>query len=369
MAKRVGMRHFRLRRARILALSLALTLGGAAHGDPGASWDLVLPSSGASPSATDLFGDGTGYALMNHRLLATGDGGETWLPLQTPEATVDLMSFATPQMGYISSGFGVFRTDDGGESWIEVTFPVPTGDEFGAHLEWLETIRGTDVVLLSFRSYRNGCENVGVPLSVIRSEDAGKTWTKKQFKGSAFGYEIEHLDERRGLLLMHRMRWAERSGCSGVLRTHKSIVFRTTDGGRTYRAIHKASFEDEDPVISVAMPSRRVIILGTQHGRVLRSGDGGRDFLHVKTLRPASGAEPGRVDTIEFTSRKIGYAGLDGTGLWRTDDGGKTWRREASPYEARYPSSEWTPAWSSIGPWGPEDAIAVGPEGLARRVP
>ncbi len=125
-------------------LKLAITT------DSGKSWttaDVVLPDSARPLSLGE--GIGASFADAEHGwarigfadprgaydllLLATKDGGRTWISLPNPPSKTGSMRFSSAQDGWMtdpSSGtLRVWRTQDGGQSWLDVSPSVP--DAFG----------------------------------------------------------------------------------------------------------------------------------------------------------------------------------------------------------------------------------------------
>jgi hypothetical protein len=109
-------------------------------------------------------------------------------------------------------------------------------------------------------------------------------------------------------------------------------------------------------------------VLGSQGGKILLSTNQGRSFREVMHLRNEIDEETGTstgfpIDGLVFGTRRVGYAGTNGRGTWRTEDGGVTWAREPSAQSV---------AGLNIGDVvaaGPDRALAGGAHTVARRVP
>lgn len=111
-------------------------------------------------------------------LLATKDGGKSWVELPSPP-TVDKMMWISPELGWIAGGVlrgDLFSTRDGGLSWSKQTPSVPSGttDTFGEASvpRFTDAQHGTFVV-----TYRGLKVNQASSLvAVYKTSDSGKTW-------------------------------------------------------------------------------------------------------------------------------------------------------------------------------------------------
>jgi hypothetical protein len=72
------------------------------------------------------------------------------------------------------------------------------------------------------------------------------------------------------------------------------------------------------------------------------------------------------LDAIDFGTADVGYAGTNGLGIFRTEDGGRTWHLEESPFDDVYAGDTFR---GSIAAAGPEKAVASGPGAFASRQP
>lgn len=332
-------------------------------------WTVTHPGTTAGWTGTELFAGGRAFATVGSNVLyRSEDGGSTWSPKAGPSGAEEIsrMSFADSELGYVTDGDIIYRTKDGGNSWEELpSLPPATHGQRGPLADGLEAVPGTQSVIVSGWQFANdGCNDIRTNHQILRLRHGEWKQTVLPYQGSV--YEIEFFDRFHGLVLIHKFeREAGGSECAYAIRTARSFVLLTHDGGKTFKKIHTAIFVDEDAVTAVAMPGPERIILGTQRGSIYISGNGGRSFRYPGDLGNREGTTTGRLDALTFPSMDVGYAGTNGTGIWRTVDGGRTWRLEASPFEASTVDAELFRG--SIAARGKQRAIASGPGALAQR--
>lgn len=339
------------------------------------SWEPTAGGPTAGWTNIDLFSDGTAYAFTGTRVLyRSSDGGRTWKPFAGPEGAADItrVSFSSPKVGFVatidsSDQNEIFRTIDGGNTWAQLPgLPLsPMGST--PRVDGLEAIPGTRSVLVTgWNPIKSGCDEqlARGDHQIFRLRRGA--WDEGTLSYAAVTTEVEFLDSRSALVLIHRFEDVPKeAGCGAyAIRTFKSFVLLTRDGGRTFKKIHTAFFVDESPVNAVALLSPERIVLGRKDGSILISRNGGKGFLYPKGLQAADGV----LDALTFATEKIGYAGTNGTGLWRTADGGWTWTKESSSSFGSTSLDENTFR-GSIASTGRSQAVAISPGFIVRRTP
>lgn len=323
----------------------------------------------------DLFEDGTAFAYNTNDtpLWYSPTGGVNWIPLPPPPTAggTPNLSFSSPDLGYSLSGGTLFATTDKGLSWEKMgETPVPHARESDfAITNDVYAVPGSDRVVAAGSGFyvRDGCPVERKETLIWRSEDRGARWEVTRVKFPALAPEVEFLNDRVGVVLLHEIEVTERRDCGFSYEGVRSSVQLTTDGGRHFREIHSASYADQDPVMAVAMPSKTSIVLGTSYGGVLLSTDRGNSFKEVATLLNPLDEQAGTpaqfsIDAITFGTPEVGYAGTNGAGTWRTEDAGLTWRLETS-HQSLFGLNI-----GDIAAVGPTQALVSGPWAVARRI-
>jgi len=230
----------------------------------------------------------------------------------------------------VASG-GLFRTTDGGESWVPLTDgKVPLGSSGDI------AVAPSDPNVIYYGTGSDGVRsNVSTGRGVYRSADGGRTW---QFAGLYNAGQI-------GAVRIHptdpNTVWVAANGDIFKPNAERG-VFKTTDGGRTWR---KTLFVSDstgamdvelmpgNPGVVYAWMNRIErkpwsIISGSREGGFYKSTDGGESFRRITTGLPTQLIGKGNVGVTAADPQRV-YAlveALPGGGFYRSDDGGQTWQ-------------------------------------------
>lgn len=189
----------------------------------------------------------------------------------------------------VSFGDGVYKSTDGGETWTNTGLP---NSERIAKIAIDPTSSDTVYVCVAGRLWSDSDER-----GVYKTADGGKSWTKV-LKGAnaSTGCSMLTLDRSNpktlyaGMWDFRRKGWTFRSGGDGPDAPSGSGLFKSVDGGATWQSLDDKS--------ASGLPSK-------PWGRV------------AVTAAPSNG--------------NIVYALIEAeppkNGLYRSDDGGRTWRR------------------------------------------
>ena len=188
----------------------------------------------------------------------------------------------------VSIGDGVYKSVDGGENWTNVGLPA---SEHIANILVDPTATNTVYVCVPGRLWSDSDER-----GVYRTTDGGKTWTKI-LKGAnaSTGCSLLSMDPAHpatifaGMWDFRRKGWTFRSGGDGPGAPSGSGLFKSTDGGASWTELQAAN--------AAGLPTK-------PWGRV------------------AVAVAPSKPDVV--------YAFIEAeppkNGLYRSDDGGRTWR-------------------------------------------
>jgi photosystem II stability/assembly factor-like uncharacterized protein len=291
--------------------------------------------------------------IMQDKLLyRTADSGRTWRLVANArmfgapklrgilpsEGYADVMTFRDPRHGVLAAGrIGLYTTTDGGLRWqtglVMVDGPAITAVAWPTRRALYVLLTNGELVrrdarrrwrlvyphtlpppnVFAFADVRHG---IGAgrsdfrydPGAILATADGGHTWHERGRIPGVAGVTRVVAASRR---VVYALTWP------------RSRVFRSADGGRSWRLARRT--------IGLARGARvgrhvwRVKTHPCAHPRpncpgvILRSSDGGRSWIRIRL-----DMVPGT--TLDFVSPRIGYAKDPWTPLYRTRDGGRTWR-------------------------------------------
>jgi photosystem II stability/assembly factor-like uncharacterized protein len=275
------------------------------------------PGPGMAPAIDPALFEG-----LNYRLLGPSRGGRVTAVTGVPSQP------RTFYMG-VASG-GVFRTTDAGARWIPITDgKVPLGS-VGAI-----AVADTDAKTIYLGTGSDGVRsNVSTGRGVYKSTDGGESWT---FAGLRDAGQI-------GAVRIHpsnpNVVWVAANGDIFKPNAERG-VFKTTDGGRTWRKVLFVSdsvgamdveLQPGNPDVVYAWMSRIerkpwTIISGSREGGFYKSTDGGERFAKIATGLPGELIGKANLAVTAAKADRV-YAlieALPGGGFYRSDDSGQTW--------------------------------------------
>lgn len=169
--------------------------------------------------------------------------------------------------------------------------PLPTGDTMLA-LEWL-----SDTIVVG----------VGEQGSVIRSADAGQTWTA--------------IREGSGQVIRDVAFGSSSVGVAVGAEGGKGLVLRTTDGGQHWEQVPGVSSQE---LVAVAFYDSDTILVVGKQGVLLRSLDGGRNWAPVGTGATANWIDMAFRNGLGIAVNQDGH-------IFRSINGGAQWERTFMP--------------------------------------
>lgn len=322
-----------------------------------------------APSLTkiEMLDEQNGWGQAEGMVLRTEDGGETWVDVTPEDAFNDpayaQSAFLTEKIGWIlledldSPTVGtIFRTTDGGASWRWRNTPFGRSylgfldAENGYALTGLGAGAGSMGVAIwetkngggdydrtfvhqpglddslpysgikngiTFRDKLNGWVTASVPRNgfiwFYRTRDGGFTWEHQELT-MPNGYENAQtsaraplfFDEMRALLPVQL--FAEELAMA---------FYRTDDGGETWTATLPVPTSGKFSIASI-----NEIVVWDGSSSVFFTADGGETWsFHASEWLPGD-----TLRKLDFVSATKGWV-LTDLGLYRTDDGGKTWEK------------------------------------------
>jgi len=238
-------------------------------------------------------------------LFRTRDGANTWTELRFPasfHATLHTVlidpinphTYLVALSSEMASYAGVFRSVDEGATWHPIS-------DLSLKQVWSLTSWAADGRVMA----------AGAQDGVYLSRDGGETWTPSAGRASSGPRPVVSLafdPANRDILY------------AGT----PHLAWKTTDGGKTWRQMHKGMEEDSD-IFSIAVDAinPRRVLMGTCGG-IYSSLDGGGTWAN---LAGAVGV-PSRTYVVARMPRntRVVFAGTS-EGLLESADAGTTWRR------------------------------------------
>ncbi len=202
-------------------------------------------------------------ACDSGRLMRSTDGGETWKLSSIVQSIAygTCVSMYDSLLGvYSAPPKAVFATTDGGENWKRLTLPDTI---LSTPLAIYQVLRpAPDIILAIAAYYMFGTR-------VFRSEDAGRSWS--MFPGPENCRRMHFVDTLHG--------WAVGSESNGVGDQQRDIIYRSTDGGRSWSEQLNREIEPIFGLNEVMFADTLHGIAVGQVGKLLRTNDGGVTWI------------------------------------------------------------------------------------------
>ncbi|MGB2667931.1 MAG: hypothetical protein WAK48_28315 [Candidatus Acidiferrum sp.] len=281
-------------------------------------------------------------APVNGGVWKTDDFGNTWEPIfdEQPTGSVGAIAVApsNPNIVYAGSGEGLQRPDlsvgDGiyksanaGKTWTRLDL---------SDAQQITAIvvdpKDPDRVFVSSEGHPYGPNPVR---GVFRSIDGGKTFEKVLYKDENIGAADVVMDPSDPQVLFAALwaarvaPWEVRSGEYFVI--PGSGLYKSTDGGSTWRPITQGLPTDEDRLsrigiaISPSNPKRVYLTVETKKdkGGIYRSDDAGESWQLVNSDHRIGGRGPGAMG-IAVAPDNPDVIYVANTASWKSSDAGKT---------------------------------------------
>lgn len=299
--------------------------------DGGANWSAISyfrPVSGVSALAFERQNPNSVYVVDYTGVSRSSDGGANWAKANSGLRAAPVFSVALDplQPGTIyAGGFGIFKSTDGGVSWAVGTSSVPEYHNSAYALLVDQSDPNTIYASVGGRG-----EDIGFGGAILRSGDGGSTWSAAQ-SGLTTPAAVTSLAQSPGALY---------AGTWG------GGVFKSIDQSMSWNAVNSGfPVRDYQAVVTALIVSPQdsgTLYAGTLAGRtsttpylpiIFKSTDAGltwsslsQDFsqpgLGCCPVITALAIDPG-TQTVYTATATYGNSG--GT-VWKTMDGGATWR-------------------------------------------
>jgi photosystem II stability/assembly factor-like uncharacterized protein len=274
-------------------------------------------------------------ATASGGLWKTGNGGVTWKPIFERQGTISIGDIAlapgNPEVIWVgtgesnvrnsvSFGDGVYKSTDGGKSWQHMG--LKDSERISAIAIDPQNPNNVYVGALGHAFGPN--EERGV----FMTTDGGKTWSKTLYIDNQHGVSDLEIDPNNpnilyaGMWSFERKPWTHRSG------SEKGGVFKSIDGGRTWKKLTRGLPKLMGRIgVRVAPSNSNVVyaILEAKEGTLYRSDDGGETFKQVsKNERIVSRGFYYTTIRVDPNNENRIYAVA--STLFVSIDGGKTFR-------------------------------------------
>lgn len=285
---------------------------------------------------------GTVYAgTLGGRVYRSRDAGRNWTMTATrgPSWTrVDALATDPlhPERLYAGTGAAVFRTVDGGRSWKAGNrglLPPPPVIARG-QVTATPGHRASEgwVSALAVDPSDGDVIYAGTGGGVRKSTDGGRSWKTVLWRGRYMGISALAIAPTSPQAIYAAAFVSEPAGCGAGSNTpckRSSRVYRTTDGGKTWRSTAGITNPDGYQTFLAVDPRDPTTLYVAAKNAVLRSTDAGvswtpiTDGLPAKRQITALAVDPRRAGTVY-----IGLYSWSGpVGIFKTSDGGLTWDR------------------------------------------
>ncbi|WP_088340059.1 WD40/YVTN/BNR-like repeat-containing protein [Robiginitalea sediminis] len=297
----------------------------------------LLPWNGESQrrnrnTTTNTF-DQSLYSSLEYRLVGPFRGGRSAAVTGVP---------GQPNLFYFgATGGGVWRTQDGGRTWKNIS-----DGYFGGSIGAVEVAKSDPNVIYVGGGEKTVRGNVSSGYGVWKSEDAGKTWQAAGLEKS------RHIPRLKVHPTDHNTVFAAVLG-NIYKPTQERGIYKSTDGGKTWRQVHYVNdqagavdltFDPTNPRILYASTWRvqrtpYSLSSGGEGSALWKSTDSGETWTEISKNK---GFPEGTLGIIGVTVSPVNpqrvwaiVENKDKGGLYRSEDGGKTWAQVNSERKLR----------------------------------
>ncbi|MCL4818862.1 MAG: glycosyl hydrolase [Vicinamibacteria bacterium] len=227
----------------------------------------------------------------------------------------------------VSGGDGVYKSTDGGDNWTRV------GLEHTERIAKIEiSPQSSDTVFVCALGH---LFDDHPDRGVYRTKDGGKTWEKTLSVADDTGCADLVVDPQDGRIVYAAMWQFRRSADFFTSGGPKSGLYKSTDGGTTWREITKGLPEGDLGRIAIAVsPVRPAVVYATVEARTsgfYRSDDLGESWT-LQSQAAVTGNRPFYFSHLVADPKHLDRVYKGGTLMAVTDDAGKTWTSLGGSY-------------------------------------
>jgi len=277
------------------------------------------------------------FGAVGGGLWKTIDGGLSWTPVTDGQITTssvgavavsesnpDIVFIGTGEScirGNIMPGDGVYKSTDAGKTWAHVGF---TNSDAISKVR-IHPTNPNIVFVADFGKYGAPSDERGV----FKTTDGGKTWKKVLFRDNKTGAVDVEIDRRNPNVMFAAMWEASRVEYQMSSGGPASGLFKSTDGGETWREITRNQGLPSGLVgkmsiaISGADSSRVYALIENENGGLFSSDDAGATWKLVNAARTIRQRAFYYTHVFTDANNKDTVYALN-TSAFRSTDGGKT---------------------------------------------
>ncbi|PYJ30993.1 MAG: glycoside hydrolase [Verrucomicrobia bacterium] len=277
-------------------------------------------------------------APVNGGVFKSADYGRTWQPIfdDQPTASVGAIAVApaNPNVVYVGSGEGLHRPDlsvgdgiykstDAGKTWTHL------GLRDGQQIAQLTVDpKNADRLFVAVAGHPYGPNE---ERGVFRSLDGGKTFEKVLYRDENVGASDVQIDPSHSEIVYAAL-WESREGPweNGVFNGDKGGIFKSVDGGKTWRQLTKGlpgNIVQANIAIAPSSPKSLFAAVRTKTiAKLYRSDDGGETWRGTTDdPRPGLGIGGGDLPVVRLDPKNPQIVYSASVVCWKSTDGGKTW--------------------------------------------
>lgn len=266
----------------------------------------------------------------------TTNGGKTWQPVFDTEGPGSIGAVAVapgnPQTVWVGTGEsnnlrssswgdGVYKSTDGGQTWTHM------GLRESQHIARI-VVHPTnpDIVYVAAMGplWTSGAER-----GLFKTTDGGQTWTNVKPISPTTGFTDVVLDPSNPDVVYGAAYQRERKAYSFVAGGPESGIWKSTDAGATWRELTSGLPADDKGriglTISAQQPRTLYAVIHADSGGVFRTDDGGDTWRRTASISSI----PWFFGQIRVDPRNVERVYFLGVTLQLSDDGGRNWRNIA----------------------------------------